>query len=497
MSAPERAGSGGAGRAVLKNSGALAAARVVDRVATLVLALAIAAHLGASGLGHYSIAMAVYGVIALLGDTGTTIFLMREIARRPDRTGELVVHLSVVAIVVSAAVVAVAIAVVPLLGYPAAIATGVVIATAAVLPRTLNSIQEAAFVAHNRSELEAVTTFAATSVYLVVSLALLAAGHGVNTVLAVFVATEILACGVYFVLLQRFVARLPLRFEWRLARRLLWEIKAFAGSSVLAAALARPEIIVLSLLATPREVGYYGAALRIAEVWAFVPQVFLNSVFPLLSREFGRDEARFDQVQRRAVRAVLAYTLPISAGLLALSPEIIRLAFGSGFGPAADLLRILGLNLTFYALSSVFWRSLAARDRQDLVLGVQAVVAAARVASAVALIALWSATGAALSSAACSLLMLAALVRVTRRTGAHAPSPLVGWRFGVAAAAMAVAAAVAVEWLEVWLVAPLAAVAYAGAVALLRGLAPEDVALLRSLLPARGGGTARPSGGTA
>src|SRR5215212_7697546 len=86
---------------VLRNTVVLAAARIIDRVSTLVIALLIAAKLGADGLGAYSVAMAVYGLIALAGDAGATMFLIREISKEPARTAAYVVHLSVVAVAVS------------------------------------------------------------------------------------------------------------------------------------------------------------------------------------------------------------------------------------------------------------------------------------------------------------------------------------------------------------------------------------------------------------
>jgi hypothetical protein len=47
--------------------------------------------------------------------------------------------------------------------------------------------------------------------------------------------------------------RLPLRFDPGLAWRLVKELRSFAGSSALAALFARPEILMLSLLASERE----------------------------------------------------------------------------------------------------------------------------------------------------------------------------------------------------------------------------------------------------
>jgi O-antigen/teichoic acid export membrane protein len=478
---PDRSSQGAA--QVLRNTATLVVARIAERVATLVLALLIAKSLGAEGLGVYSIAMAFYGAISLVGESGTTMYLIREIAKEPSRTGTYVVHLSAIALVVSSILTGAALLVVPHLGYSPQVATAVSIVILALLGRTLNSIQEAAFIAHGRTELETLTTLVTTSAYVGLSVWLLHTGHGVTSLLTTYVAIEYVATGVYFVLITRYISALPLRFEWSLARRLASEIRSYAGSSAHAAHLSRHEIIILSMLAGAREVGYYGAAVRIAEVWLFVPQVFMNNIYPLLSRSFHVGDDRFYAIQRRAMRAVLAYTLPLTGGTLAAAPQIVPALFGSGFGPAVGLLRVLGVNITFYALSSIFWRSLAARGRQDLVLKVQVVMILARVGGGAALVVAFGAIGAAWAASASSALSFLLLAAATRGTGVATPSPLVAWRFAVAAGAMAVAIVLLAPSITLWLVIPLAALIYGGGTLLLRAFTTDDLALLRRLRP--------------
>jgi O-antigen/teichoic acid export membrane protein len=464
---------------VMRNTVALVVARLTERVATLVLALRIAKSLGAEGLGEYSIAMAFYGAISLVGESGTTMYLIREIANEPSRTGVYVVHLAALAVAVSSVLTVGALLIVPHLGYSHEVATAVSIVVLALLGRTLNSVQEAAFIAHGRTELETITTLVTTSSYVGLSIWLLHTGHGITSLLTSYVAMEYLATAAYFVLISRCITPLPLRFEWPLARQLALEIKSFAGSSALAALLSRPEIIILSLLAGAREVGYYGAAVRVAEVWLFVPQVFMNNIYPLLSRSFHVGDGRFYAIQRRAMRAVLAYTLPLSGGLLAAAPQIVPALFGDKFEPAVGLLRVLGLNITFYALSSIFWRSLAARGRQDLVLRVQLVMILGRVGGGVALVAAFGAIGAAWTASASSVLSFALLAAATRGTGVGTPSPLVAWRFGISAAAMALTIVLLAPSISLLAVVPLAAIVYGGATLLLRAFTSDDLALLR------------------
>jgi len=470
---------------VLKNTVALALARIIQRVSTLLLALLIAKALGADGLGAYSIAMAFFGAITLMGDAGTTMYLIRELAREPSRTSAYVVHLSVVVVVASAGLVGLALLVIPRLGYSDEVALSVTIIVFAVFPSTLNSIQEAVFVAHGRTELEAVTIFVTTSAYVGLSVWLLQTGHGVPSLVSAYVAVQFLVTVIYFLLITRYIARLRFEFRWPLARRLVGELKSFAGSSLLAAFFARPEIILLSLFATEREVGFYGAAVRIAEVWVFIPQVFMNNVFPLLSRSFHLADDRFLAIQERAMRAVLAYTLPLTAGMVAAAPLIIHTLFGDGFDSASDLLRVLGLNVTVYGMSEVVWRSLSARNRQDLVLKVQVFAIFARLAAGAALIVALSSLGAAIAATAGSALSVVLLARATRRTGAATPSPLVAWRFGVAAAVMAIATIATMSWLALWAVVPVAAAIYIASALSLGALTADDVGLLRSLLSPR------------
>jgi O-antigen/teichoic acid export membrane protein len=71
----------GEGAAILKNSGFLAGARLIERVANVVLAFFIARKLGAAGLGIYSAALAYYYLVANAGELGVTNLIVREIAK--------------------------------------------------------------------------------------------------------------------------------------------------------------------------------------------------------------------------------------------------------------------------------------------------------------------------------------------------------------------------------------------------------------------------------
>ena len=76
-------------KGILRNTAALAAARVVERSSTVVLSFFVARRLGAAGLGIYSAAMVFFGLISLAAEMGSTNYLVREIAKDRSRTSRV------------------------------------------------------------------------------------------------------------------------------------------------------------------------------------------------------------------------------------------------------------------------------------------------------------------------------------------------------------------------------------------------------------------------
>lgn len=463
----------------------LGAARVVDRLTTLVVAVLIAAQLGAAGLGSYSTAMAIWGVITLMGEAGATMFLIRELAKDRERTSSYVVHLSALSVVVSIVVILVAQLLFRNVGYEPDLETAVSVILLAVLPRTLNNVQEAVFIVHERTEFQALTTLVSNLLYVGMSAYLLAQGYGVVSLLLVYTILQYAVTLVYYGQITAFITRLRWTFQWATARRLIGEVKDFAATSALGALFARPEIVILSLISSPQEVGYYSAAMRVAEIWLFVPTVFLNNVFPHLSRSHHAGDRRFGSIQERATRYILAFTLPLAAGMIATADKIIPALFGDGFGSAEGLLRLLSLSMVFYSLMSVVWRSLAALGRQDLVLRAQLVVVPFRLGGGSGLAAALDALGAAISAPLNSILHFMLLKHWAHREGAPISIARAASRFGVSAAAMGGATWLFGQWLELWLLVPLAALIYTALVLLLRGFSAAELREFRALLAPR------------
>jgi O-antigen/teichoic acid export membrane protein len=472
-------------RGIVKNTMVLVVARVIERISGLVLVLFISRELGADGLGVYSAAIAFYSLIAIAGEAGATNLLVREIAKDPARTNRYVVHLGVMAVVLSLLIMGVAWLVVSQLGYASQLQTAFLVVALALMPGTLNTIQEAVFVAHQRVEFQTLGTFVSALITIALTVYLLSTGSGVIGVLVAFVIVQWAVTFVYFGFINRYITPLRWEFSFSVAREMGHEIKTFAGLSILAATFAQPEILLLAILSTEAQTGYYSAALKIVNLWYIVSQTFMINVFPVLSRLTHEGDERARLLHEKAIKYLLATALPAWAFMVAAAEPLILLFYGTGFGPSVDDLRIMAVCVPLYSVNAVLWRTLVARGRQDAVLRVLALNVVIRLVAGVLLIVALASLGAAIVTSAILVLYSAMLAGMLHREGIRLRLAHVATRFAIASAVMGGLVWIMSDRLPVLVLVLIAAVVYAGLVLLVRGFSADDKAIFRSVLRVR------------
>jgi len=468
-------------RQIFRNTAAMTLADLVTRGGSMLLSFLIARMLQASGLGIYSTAMAYYGLIAIASGMGAQDFLVREIARDPDKTNRYVVHGSVVGLAVSSSVMAVFYLVLPHLGYSAELASSTGVVILATLPGTLNMIQNAVFVAHQRVEFVLYTRLIGTLVNVALSVFLLTRGYGVVSLLVAFVVVEYLVMFCFHFFISRYIARLRWEFQFSFARKLVWEMRVFAALSLLSALFAQPEVIILSLVSDEEQIGYYSAANKLVGFWYLVSQMYMANVDPVLSRSYHLADGKFQIIQDKSIKYLLAISLPLMAGLVGAAAPAILLFYGPGFESAVLPLQLMALNIPLAYISAVLWRVLAARNRQDAVLWVRIITLGTRLVGGYALIFLWGSIGAAISSSANLLLNTLLLALYIKRDKIQLHFVQLGWRFALAALGMGIVTWLLHYRLPLLALLPVAAVTYAALVMLLRGFSPDDLALFQQV----------------
>jgi O-antigen/teichoic acid export membrane protein len=202
----------------------------------------------------------------------------------------------------------------------------------------------------------------------------------------------------------------------------------------------RIDIVLLSVLASHRQVGLYGLAYKLVDALAVFPSFVTITLLPEFARLTERRERLAEIVDKAAgVMQVGALALFVPGVLFA--EEIIVLIGGSDFAAAAPVLRLLLVGVALTYVGQVFGQALIALNAQRRLLVMSLLILPANVAFNLILIPVWGASGAALAFALTEVIHLALLLRIYRDF-ARLPRIRRGARVLAAGCAMAAAAVV-------------------------------------------------------
>ncbi len=468
-------------RLIFKNVLAQTIANLITRFSNIVITFVMARTLSATGIGIYSTAFAYFSVFDEATNMGASTYLIREIAKDPAETGRFVVNFSILGGVLALFGTAVFWMILPYLQYSRDLVLSLALIALGLLPGTFISVLQSVFVARQRMEFVTYTTLVTSVLTILLSLYFLLSGYGVVVLVAVFVLFYYFQAILYFFFVGRYITPLHFKPELAFMKKILSEIKAFFMLSVLGALLAQPELIVLSLMVSEEQVGYYSAAAKVALLWLFISHIFMNNIYPVLSRSHQRDEVTFQSIQDKSVKYLLAISLPITAGTIAAAAPIILLLFGTGFGASILPLQILVLGIPVTFISSVLWRSMTARNLQNELLLVRVFNLVSRIGLAVAFIYWWNVNGAAIAASLNLWLAMLLLGWFLNRSGVQSHIMKLGWRFGLASAVMGIVVWVLRDKLNLLILVLFAAVIYLVLVLALRAFSTDDLALFRQI----------------
>lgn len=131
------------------------------------------------------------------------------------------------------------------------------------------------------------------------------------------------------------------KVNFGIVRRLLSDSWPLLFSGVVFMVYMRIDQVMLGQMVGDHEVGIYSAAVRLAEVWYFIPTAVVSSVFPNIVRAREVDEAEFyGRLQRLYnLLAFMGYAVAIPVTLA--SGLVISLLFGKNYAAAGPMLALL------------------------------------------------------------------------------------------------------------------------------------------------------------
>jgi O-antigen/teichoic acid export membrane protein len=412
-----------------KGQGRIALSASSQTIVNLIVALMavgilrITTHqLGPSDYGLFALVVTYVSLVSLIADLGITAMTTRELSRAGADRSTLFgtafssrVALSVLAIPViigSAAFL-----------YPdkgSQFHAAIEVMSLDVLFTTVQVTAGTAFSAMVRGHVLAIVTVANRVLYLV-GVVFVAVAHGSYLgYICAYVGADFLIAVLLFTM-----ARIEMPFRWsfdvRAWCRTLWTALPLGSIQLIGNVYGWIDSILLSLLRSSAELGFYSVAFNVINVLGAVPSFLMQALIPSLVNASSREVHR---LVNRAVYVLVCVGAPLAAGGIVLRNDIVLVLAGDRFLPAATPLAILSATLPVTFVQTAIGFTSVAIDRYRPLLIVGAGTLLFNVAINLILIPIYGPIGAASSLLCSEVISLIATYIVFR----HLSAVRIEWR---------------------------------------------------------------------
>jgi O-antigen/teichoic acid export membrane protein len=464
-----------AGGKVIRGSVLRAVSYLAGVLLSVLSASLMIRHLGLNDWGRYVTVSSLLAVVTGLSEVGMSNIGLREYAtlvgdarkRLLENLLGLRLGLTVLGILAAAVFVVAA-------NYPSVLLPGTLLAGIGVLVAVVQQTAGIPLLGGLRLGLASVLDFVRQAATVAVVVALVAAGSG----LLPFLAAAIPVGGLVLVLtlmLLRGEAPIRPRFDRAEWRRIANVTIAYVGASAVGTIYVSMTVIVISLVGTASETGYYGASFRIFSVLANIPLLLVGAAFPVLARAARDDQVRLQYAVGRLWEMALIIGALFALMLWTGASFAIRVVAGPGFDQSVPVLQILSAAILCSFVVIAFAYVLLSVHRHAALLVANSLALGGSLLLALLLVPPLGAKGAAIATLVGEFALAAGYLVSVLSSGLRLPLRLVP---RVAAAAGIAAAVVLVPGLGSLGRAAAVGAVYLIVLFLLRGIPPEIVQAL-------------------
>jgi O-antigen/teichoic acid export membrane protein len=137
------------------------------------------------------------------------------------------------------------------------------------------------------------------------------------------------------------------RYDPQTARELLRNSWPLIFATIALLIQARIDQVMLGDMISNEEVGQYSAAMRLIEVFSFVPMIIVSTLSPHVAKAKATSEALYHKRLLEVYRAMTVTFFLVAIPIFFFGERIVLLVFGSAYKGAAFLLSLFAVRLFF------------------------------------------------------------------------------------------------------------------------------------------------------
>jgi O-antigen/teichoic acid export membrane protein len=349
--------------AVMKNSIWLSVAEIGSRAMRGVLAIVAARMLGASGLGEFSYAIALGGFLTFFEDAGIGMFVTREFTKNSESKEKLFSTALALKLLLLGIAIILFLGIGPfIISIPEARGLLPVIALVIIsdsLREFFFSITRAQQKIHVESKIKLATNLLVVAgglgfMFAAPTALSLAWGYAVGGVLGLLA---------IIITLRKHLSNLRTHFSkslfWYIFKT-AWPFTILAISNVI---IFNTDTLFIAHYSSANEVGYYGAASRLVQMFYILPALFATVTFPVfVQKTLMLDGLR--SALRKSLILMSLMMIPLVLVMTVGAPLIVRILFGIEYMPASLILTVLAFSYIPMFIGSTLNNAIFALNQQ-------------------------------------------------------------------------------------------------------------------------------------
>jgi O-antigen/teichoic acid export membrane protein len=131
-----------------------------------------------------------------------------------------------------------------------------------------------------------------------------------------------------------------IKFRFEIAKQLLKDSWPLILSGMAIAVYMRIDQVMIKEMLNANAVGQYAVAVRLSEVWYFIPMTITSSLFPAIINAKKISEKLYYERLQKLYNLMVWIAIPIAFFMTFFSNWIINLLYGSQYNRAGDVLKI-------------------------------------------------------------------------------------------------------------------------------------------------------------
>ena len=349
-------------RRAAKNFLSLSIAQLVSQAVLFLTIIYIARTLGADGFGKIAFAQAVILYFSLIANLGLSTLGIREVARNRNNVDSYVGNILSLRLLLTALSFLLLLVFIAVIGKSPEeksllILFGLSLFSSALwLGWLFQAVEKMGFIAWARV-LDKIF-------YGALVILLIKDSRQLLTVPWLYVGGSFLATGFLFYIFIRKFGRPRLRFDFPFWKKMIKRALPMGAAFIMIQIYYNFDTVMLGFMKSNETVGWYNAAYKIVLfVWAFIP-IFINVIFPLMSKYYQQSRRKLRLLIFSATKLMSSIALPLGVGGTILARPIMSFLYGDKYMNGVVAFQILIWTVTIISVRCTYEQSFLACDKE-------------------------------------------------------------------------------------------------------------------------------------